>query len=183
MTRVHAVRAVVAVGTVLLLCGRCVPAHANAQAGPPRTAGSDAGTPGDAARGKALFEGKGRCATCHRVNGQGSRVAPDLSTVGIIGTPEGLGRSLRDPTSVMKPINRPVRAVTRDGTVITGRRLNEDTHTVQLIDSRERLLQLEKSDLKEYAIGTTSPMPSYKDTLTPAELDDVVAYLMSLKGM
>lgn len=183
MARVHAVRAIVAVGAVLLLCGHGLPVHAAAaQANPPRPA-SDPGMPGDAARGKTLFEGKGRCTSCHRVNGQGSRVAPDLSTVGIIGLPEGLRRSLLDPTSMMKPINRPVRAVTRDGTVITGRRLNEDTHTVQLMDSRERLLQLEKSDLKEYAIGTTSPMPSYTDTLTPAELDDVVAYLVSLKGM
>jgi putative heme-binding domain-containing protein len=183
MSRFHAVRSIAAVGTVLLLCGRCLPTHADAQAGPPGKPGSNTGRSGDAARGKALFEGKGRCTTCHRVNRQGARVAPDLSTVGVSGTPEGLRRSLLDPTSAMKPINRPVRVVTNDGTVITGRRLNEDTHTVQLIDSKERLLSLEKSELKEYVIGTTSPMPSYKDTLTPAELDDVVAYLTSLKGL
>src|SRR5688572_30426210 len=118
MTRLHAVRAIAAVGTVLLLSGRTFPAHAKAQAGPPVSAASAAGISGDAARGKAPFEGKGRCTTCHRVNGQGSRVAPDLSTagVGVGGTPEGLRRSLVDPTSAMRPINRPVRAVTRDGT-------------------------------------------------------------------
>ena len=82
----------------------------------------------------------------------------------------------------MMPINRPVRAVTRDGTVINGRRLNEDTYTVQLIDDRERLLSLNKADLREYTILTTSPMPSYKDTLSADELADLLAYLLSLKG-
>ena len=37
---------------------------------------------GDAARGKALFEGKGECTDCHRVAGSGSRVGTDLSRIG-----------------------------------------------------------------------------------------------------
>lgn len=82
----------------------------------------------------------------------------------------------------MLPLNRSVRAVTRDGKVITGRRLNEDSYTVQLIDSQERLVSLEKAALREYTVIKTSSMPSYKDTLNPAELDDVVAYLRTLKG-
>jgi hypothetical protein len=32
-------------------------------------------------------------------------------------------------------------------------------------------------------VSTTSPMPSYKETLTPGELTDVVSYLVSLKGV
>jgi hypothetical protein len=84
--------------------------------------------------------------------------------------------------SQMMPINRPVRIVTRDGRTIRGRRLNEDTYTVQLIDDQERLVSLVKADLREYTILTVSPMPSYKDKLTPDELADVVAYLLSLKG-
>jgi len=75
-----------------------------------------------------------------------------------------------------------VRAVTRDGKVINGRRLNEDTYTVQLIDDRERLMSLNKSELREYTISTVSPMPSFKGTLTDEEIADVVAYLLSLKG-
>jgi mono/diheme cytochrome c family protein len=83
----------------------------------------------------------------------------------------------------MMPINRPVRAVTKDGKVINGRRLNEDTYSVQLIDDQEHLLSLTKADLREYAIVTTSPMPSFKDTLSAGELADVVSYLLSLKGL
>jgi mono/diheme cytochrome c family protein len=75
-----------------------------------------------------------------------------------------------------------VRAVTKDGTVINGRRLNEDTYSVQLIDDHEKLVSLIKSDLKEYAIATVSPMPSFRDRLTQDEIADTVAYLLTLKG-
>ena len=137
---------------------------------------------GDAGRGRVVFDGKGGCTRCHRVGVQGSRVAPDLSDIGATRSAGSLLRSLTDPSSQMMPINRPVRAVTRDGKVINGRRLNEDTYTVQLIDDQERLLSLAKADLREYTILVASPMPSFKDRLTEDELADVVAYLLSLKG-
>jgi putative heme-binding domain-containing protein len=137
--------------------------------------------PGDADRGRATFAGKGDCFRCHRVGAQGARVAPDLSDVGAVRSAASLLRSLTDPTSQMMPINRPVRAVTRDGRVINGRRLNEDTYTVQLIDDQERLVSLTKTDLRELTVQTTSPMPSYRN-LSADELADLVAYLLSLKG-
>ena len=137
---------------------------------------------GVAARGRALFEGKAACATCHRVNGKGPRVAPDLSDIGAIRSAAVLQRKLINPTATMLPINRPVRAVTRDGRTIRGRRLNEDTMTVQLVDEQERLVSLVKADLREYELGKSSPMPSTTSTLTGEELGDVIAYLLSLKG-
>ena len=137
---------------------------------------------GDAARGEVLFAGKGGCTTCHRVGGNGSRVAPDLSDIGAIRAPDSLQQSVLDPDAFVLPINRSVRAVTRDGKVISGRRLNEDTYTVQLIDEQERLVSLDKAGLREYTVVKTSSMPSYKDKLTSQELSDLVAYLHSLKG-
>jgi cytochrome c oxidase cbb3-type subunit III len=139
-------------------------------------------TLGDRARGEALFEGKGQCATCHRVNGKGSRVAPDLSDVGTSRAASSLQQSIIDPSSMMIPIDRPVHIVTKDGRTITGRRLNEDTYTIQLIDAQEHLLSLSKSDVREYTILKTSSMPSYKDQLDARELADLVAYLVTLKG-
>src|SRR5678816_3479183 len=100
---------------------------------------------GDAMRGRAVVEGKGDCTRCHRVGGQGSRIAPDLSDIGVARSAGSLLRSLTDPTSQMMPINRPVRIVTRDGRVINGRRLNEDTYTVQVTDQDGRLLSLNLS--------------------------------------
>ena len=138
---------------------------------------------GDRQRGRALFDGKAKCGTCHRVNGQGPRLAPDLSDVGAARSLGALQRTLLDPTAALIPINRPVRLVTRNGTTIRGRRLNEDTFSVQLISDQEQLVSVAKADLKEYEIGTTSAMPSYATSLTGEELSDVIAYLLSLKGL
>lgn len=135
---------------------------------------------GDAAEGEVLFRGKAACSTCHRVNGQGPRTAPDLSDIGALRTPGALKRSLVDPTSALLPINRPVTLVTRDGEIITGRRLNEDTYTVQLIDSKERLLSLSKSDLAQYEVSTE---PTHRPTsLSNEEVADLIAYMLSLRG-
>jgi len=136
---------------------------------------------GDADRGRALFAGKGNCGSCHRVGPTGSRVAPNLSDIGAVRSPGSLERSLLDPNSQMMPINRPVRVVTKDGTVINGRRLNEDTYGLQIIDDRERLHSLVKADLREYTIAKTSPMPSFKGKLSAQEIADVVTYLVTLK--
>jgi putative heme-binding domain-containing protein len=138
---------------------------------------------GDPARGRALFEGAGNCATCHAVNGKGPRVAPDLGDIGALRTAELIHRTLVDPAGSMLPANRPVRAVTRDGKVINGRRLNEDTYTVQLIDEQEHLLSLTKADLREYTVLKSTPMPSYKDKFSSQELADLEAYLLSLRGV
>ena len=137
---------------------------------------------GDAVRGRAIFDGKGACAGCHRIGVDGSRVGPNLSDIGTARSAGSLQRSLLDPTSQMMPINRPVRVVTKDGTIINGRRLNEDTYSLQMIDDRERFHSLVKADLREYTIARTSPMPSYKSTLSDEEIADVLAYLLSLKG-
>ena len=137
---------------------------------------------GDVARGRAIFEGKGSCVSCHRVGRIGSRVAPNLSDIGAQRSPGSLQRSLLDPTSQMMPINRPVRLVKKDGAVINGRRLNEDTYSIQVVDDKERLHSILKADLREFTISKTSPMPSYKGTLSSDEVADLIGYLLSLKG-
>ncbi len=137
---------------------------------------------GDAARGRALFEGKANCVQCHRVNGKGSRSGPDLSDIGAIRDPKVLARTLEDPGSALLPVNRTVRAVTRAGKTYTGRRLNEDSYTVQLITQDERLVSLVKSELRVYTVLKTSAMPSYRSELTASEMDDMLAYLRTLKG-
>jgi putative heme-binding domain-containing protein len=140
-------------------------------------------TVGDPAHGRDLFEGAANCASCHAVNGKGPRVAPDLGDIGALRTAELIHRTLVDPAGSMLPANRPVRAVTRDGKVINGRRLNEDTYTVQLIDEQEHLLSLTKADLREYTVLKSTPMPSYKDKFSSQELADLEAYLLSLRGV
>ena len=137
---------------------------------------------GDAARGQEIFDGVGRCTQCHRVNGIGGRrFAPDLSAIGVVRTPAALQRTILDPTSALQPINRPVRIVTRNGETIRGRRLNEDTHTVQIVDSQERLRSLVKADLAEYEVRETASMPTPE--LTPEQVADLIGYLLTLRGL
>ena len=136
---------------------------------------------GNVSPGQMVFEGTGRCATCHRVNGKGSHVGPDLSEIGSSRNAAALQQALLDPSSVMMPINRPVRIVMKDGRTVSGRRLNEDTYTIQLITDQEQLLSVSKTDLRDFQILTASSMPSYKNKLSPQELADVVAYLGSLR--
>ena len=134
---------------------------------------------GDAARGRTLYDGKGGCAACHRLQGRGAVTAPDLSSVGLVRTVAALQRSLLEPTTAMVPANRPVHVVTKSGETIDGRRLNEDTHTVQLLDRGGRLRSLAKSDIRTLTYATTSPMPSYASRLTPDEIADLIGFLAS----
>ena len=138
---------------------------------------------GDPNRGQALFAGKGGCPLCHRVTGRGPVFASDLTDVGAIRTPGSLQRSLLDPARSLLPANRAVLVVTKDGRTIRGRRLNEDTYTVQLIDREGRVVSLTKADLRSYEISKDTMMPSYARTLTAEEVSDVIAYLLSLKGV
>jgi putative heme-binding domain-containing protein len=137
---------------------------------------------GDAARGKMLFEGKGECRSCHRVNGVGPRVAPDLSEVGAVRSAAEIEQKLIDPNAVVRPGNRYVELVTNDGTRISGRLLNQDTFSIQLIDTNERLLSVSKSNLRDQRFIKTSTMPSFRDKLSAAEVSDLVSYMFSLKG-
>ena len=137
---------------------------------------------GDVSRGKAIFDGKGECLTCHSVAGNGSRLGPNLTEIGQTRRAVDLERSLVEPDAEIRPENRDVRAITRDGMTVTGRLLNQDTFTLQLIDSNERLLLLDKSTLREFSILKGSTMPSYRGKLTAGELADLVRYLSSLRG-
>jgi putative heme-binding domain-containing protein len=137
---------------------------------------------GDAVRGKALFEGKGTCTTCHRVSGNGSRLGPDLTNVGQLRRAVDLERSLLDPDAEVLGNNRFYHVTTKDGVTTTGRLLNLDTFSVQLLDSKEQLRSFVKSDVRDHGFVEKSTMPSYKEKLSAQELADVVSYLVSLKG-
>jgi putative heme-binding domain-containing protein len=135
---------------------------------------------GDAARGQAIVEGKGNCMSCHRIKNVGSRTGPDLSEIGAR-RPAQLQTKLLTPDAEIGAANRSYRVTLKNGTVVNGRLLNEDTFTVQLMDDKENLRSFIKSDLRDYVFVEKSPMPSYKDKLSSGEIADVIGYLATLR--
>ena len=148
-----------------------------------RAVTANAGTerPGDAARGQAIFEGKGGCLACHRVADEGSLMGPDLSTIATDRTVEQLRKALLDPAPAVEPGNQLYRVVASDGTIVTGRILNQDRFSLQLLTREGRLRSFQKSNLRTYGFIKTAAMPSYRDRLTAEEQIDLVAFLASLK--
>ena len=135
---------------------------------------------GNAEQGKLLFYGKGNCSDCHRVHGSGPRTAPDLSEIGLIRTPGALQRSIVEPDESLLPINRAVNIIMLNEEIISGRRLNEDTYSVQLIDSNEQLRSLLKTEIAVYKLSATA---THKPTsLNDDEVADLVGYLSTLRG-
>lgn len=139
--------------------------------------------PGDRARGEELYRTKGKCAQCHTVAGQGGRLGPELTEIGARRSPAYLRRALVDPAADLPEGFRQVRVASKDGRRITGVRLNEDTFSLQMRDLSDRLHSFWKTDLQElHKDRDKSPMPGYKGIFSDAELDDIVAYVVSLRG-
>lgn len=135
---------------------------------------------GDAARGREVFVANG-CLNCHRVGREGSRTAPDLSRIGAERSLGHMEAAVLDPGSTVRPEHWFVDARTKSGRQVRGRRLNEDTVSVQLLDTEQRLVSLMKDDIESYRVVKTSTMPSYRDKLSAADLEDLIAYLASLR--
>jgi cytochrome c oxidase cbb3-type subunit III len=149
--------------------------------------------PGDAARGRLLYD-RSACATCHVVRGTGGGLGPELTSIGDSRGGAHLRESLVDPGASLPDRIVPyepnayagylmMRAVTAAGAEILGARVNEDSFTVQLRDAGGKVHSLRKAELRSLEPQRgASLMPSYRGTLTPAEIDDLVSYLMTLRG-
>lgn len=148
---------------------------------------------GDPGAGAALYQASG-CPACHMIRGQGGHIGPELSRIGAMRGPTNLKNRLIDPGANL-PENGTgfystkwtlyllFRAVDKDGNTIEGTRINETSLVIVLQDAKGQLHALRKPELRLLEkVPGGSLMPSYKDTLTPGQMDDLVAYLMTLKG-
>jgi putative heme-binding domain-containing protein len=139
--------------------------------------------PGDQTAGATIVAGTGKCLTCHRIQKAGSRSGPDLTDIGAVRTTDQLRAALLDPDAEILPENRRYRVVTREGVTTVGTLLNHDTFQVLMRDTKDQLRSFQKADLREHGFVEGSPMPSYRTTLSPQQLADVIAYLSTLKGV
>ncbi len=136
---------------------------------------------GTAEQGRTIFEKN--CAACHVVRGEGGVAGPELTESGARRSPAYLRAALLDPNATTPEGFLVVAVTTADGQRVRGVRVNEDSFNIQLRDASNRFHSFRKSELKElkkeFGVST---MPSYKDAFTAAELDDLIAYLASLRG-
>jgi putative heme-binding domain-containing protein len=141
--------------------------------------------PGTSGRGEEIFWGAGDCGACHYVKGRGGRIGPDLSRGISVTTPAGREAAIaaiRRPSEVVTPGYTAVSVVMWDGRRIRGIRKNEDTFSVQMLDSTGRLRGFVKQDVREVVSDRESLMPAYgPDRLTDADVDDLVRYLAGLR--
>jgi putative heme-binding domain-containing protein len=147
---------------------------------------------GNADHGKQLFYGDANCSLCHTVEGKGGRLGPELTAVGGSRTREAIIDSVRNPsrrlawglTEATKEFPQEyetITVMTADGKEIKGVALNEDNFSVQMIDASEQIYLLEKDKLRSFKKSRESMMPVYKpDLLSDKDLDDIVAYLISV---
>ncbi len=149
---------------------------------------------GDPEKGKEVYASSG-CASCHMIDGQGSDSAPDLSNVGALRSGGYLRTTLLYPGSDLpqqhlfletggKLDDLFVHLVTKDGRTLDGTRVVEDSFRIVIEDAKGNFHSFDKSNLRELKEEPgKSLMPSYKGKLSDAQVNDLVAYLASLKGV
>ena len=135
---------------------------------------------GDPDAGRELYA-RHDCGRCHFVNGEGGRLGPELSTIGWSRPPVHLRASIVDPGGDIEDDYRQVRVVGAGGSPTAGVLLNEDSYSIQLLDMAGRLRSFMKSDVDDIERPEVSLMPSFAGRLDDPELDDLVAYLSSLR--
>jgi cytochrome c oxidase cbb3-type subunit III len=151
---------------------------------------------GDRAKGEKIFSKSAGCSACHMVRGRGGLLGPDLSRVGEARSVPYMIDAIREPSKelsagMLDPNNHyglplvydTVTVVTGGGQKVVGVAKNEDTFSIQLLDTQQQLHLFQKKDLKAVTHERKSLMPAYSEQmLKPAELQDLIAYLESLRG-
>lgn len=145
------------------------------------SASSSGSIPGNPKEGKAIFDGSGKCLSCHRAGASGSVVGPNLSNIGAQLPPDRLRQWLLNPPLKGEPRDLLYEIVMRDGKTIRGKLLNQDPFSLQMLDSGGRLVAFSRSQVRKAHSVDPPPMPSYQGKFASARIDDLVAYLASLR--
>ncbi len=142
--------------------------------------GTVIGTPpvGDLVRGAELFK-QHKCATCHWTGSRGGRLGTNLSRLSA--SSDYVRKSLVDPNSQIDIDYQLLQIEMEDGTVLSGRRLNENTYYILLMDEKEKLHAIPKNRIEQLNRPHRSLMPSFKENLSTADIEDLASYIFSLR--
>ncbi|WZO98886.1 HEAT repeat domain-containing protein [Isosphaeraceae bacterium EP7] len=139
---------------------------------------------GDAARGSKVFhrEGANSCATCHRAQGRGNWVGPDLSTIGTkYGKAELIG-SILNPSAAIGYNFRSLIVGMADGRTLTGLPVEDANGRLVLKTSDGRREVLSAADIDDRKVSEVSLMPEgLASTMSDGEFVDLIEFLMTLK--
>ncbi|MBS1817275.1 MAG: c-type cytochrome [Acidobacteria bacterium] len=136
---------------------------------------------GNSQNGERVF--RTQCAGCHRANGTGGRLGPDLSRIGIARARNAIVRRVRGATEDFLDGYEPVIITLKNGQTVRGVRKNGDLFSVQIMDGRERIQGYLRADVKDVQPGKQSAMPVFgPERLSESDLNDLLAYLGTLKG-
>jgi len=139
--------------------------------------------PSDRAAGRRIFTHPklAICSRCHRVEGRGQDVGPDLSTIGQTER-RNILKSILQPSAEVAPYYQPWRVETRDGKVRTGLLVDTSLDQYTYVDEKGDRFKVKTGDVVESRALPTSIMPEgLADRLTDQELRDLLAYLGSLR--
>jgi len=141
------------------------------------------GPPGDARAGRVLYFGKAQCSTCHMVNGEGGFMARSLTHYARNRAAEAIRAAIVNPGHPLILSTRVVTVTMPGGKTLTGVLRNEDEFNLDLQTTDGRYHLLNRSSVLQVDYTDQSLMPrDYGTRLTPAELNDIVSYLMSAGG-
>jgi putative heme-binding domain-containing protein len=139
---------------------------------------------GNRSHGEQLVRTKGSCLQCHTVGHAGGNMGPPLTDIGSRRSATYIRKTLLDPAATLPYDFVYLDVVTRNKTRISGIRLSEDTYSIQLRDLSNNLHSFFKSELAEiHRDNKRTPMPSYRSAFSDSDMNDVIAYLLSLRGL
>ena len=136
---------------------------------------------GSAEAGAVLFNETGECLDCHMLAGHGGRLGPDLTSIGSELSPDELALALLEPSAEVAPRWWTVSLTDKNGVSRRGLRMNEDSFSVRIMDADSQLWSYPRTALSRIVRSEESTMPSYAARFDDAQIDDLVAYLYSLR--
>ncbi len=129
--------------------------------------------------GRALFNGKATCATCHELRGEGKRVGPELGNL-VHRDYASVLKDITDPNATINPDGVGYVVTLKNGSATVGTRIGESAYELQIAQVGGAVAKLKKSDIAKTEPMTVSLMPpGLEKNLSATELRDLMTFLLT----